>query len=358
MNQIGSQMAQLGTDPNNPVGAATVDAIKDDDPTASAGDMAVGMAEKPVSKEDLPTWFDETNPVGESIIQKAGLSEEDLGAGEAGALDFEALKEQLLAATGLDLDEMKTAEETAKELQEIKDRASEPVVYKTPTTMVLQSQPTTFQVSEEPFNVAFVIRMLDQDGLEMSTVGYAAEPATVTIALADGEAGSVNGTLTVPFVTGDGRATFSDVFVENTDEMVSFTFSVDFPNFNISVIPSPVTSDEIEILPPLELPDGECEVVEGEGFDRKEVWDAECSRFCTLPCKDLGGLLDSSPQCSIRQTTECGEFATCAANNGGCQCDLKAMPKPHLINVEDHVSHSCDNGGMVSLVLMDIKLRL
>lgn len=314
---------------------------------ATAGDMAVAMAEKPVAKDDLPEWFDEENPVGESIIQKAGLSEEDLGADEAGKLDFEALKEQLLAKTGLDLDELKTAEETAQEKQEIKDKAAEPVVYKTPTTLVIMSQPTSFQVSEEQFSVDFVLKMLDQDGKEMDTVGYAADPAICKISLASGETGSVNGTLTVPFVTGDGRATFSDILVENTDEMVAFTFSVEFPNFEITVIPPPVTSAEIEILPPLELPDGECETIEGENFDKKEVWDETCSRFCTLPCKDLGGLLDSSPQCSIRETIDCGVFSSCVENNGGCQCDLKSMPKPHLINVEDYISHSCDNGGMV-----------
>ena len=36
LNKIGSKMAQLGMDENNPIGAATVDAIKDDDPSGIA----------------------------------------------------------------------------------------------------------------------------------------------------------------------------------------------------------------------------------------------------------------------------------------------------------------------------------
>ena len=344
LNKIGANMASLAADPSNPVGGATVDAIKDDDPSATVGEMAVGYAEPPKTSEDLPQWFDPENPVGESIIQQAGLSEEEIGAD--GEVDFEKLKQQLLAQTGVDLDELQTAAEKAEEEQERRDKAAEPIVYKTPTTMIIVSQPTRFQVEDTVFSESFVLRMLDQDGEEMEVVGFAGDPARVTIALNSSESGEISGTLEVPFTAGDGRAIFDNISVNNTDDSVAFTFSVAFPSFNLSVIPADVTSNAVEIMEKMTEPEGPCEEVEGSTFDKKEMWDATCSRLCTLPCMDFGDLVSPAPQCIQRDTTSCGQFATCS-NSTGCECDMESIPRTHLINVEDHIGHTCGPEGMI-----------
>ena len=342
LNKIGQNLAEFGTAAENPIAAATVSAIIKDDPSAEMGEMAVGQAEPLKTDADLPEWFDAENPLGESILQKAGLSEEDLGADEAGGLDFEELKRQLLAKTGIQLESLKTAEETANEKQETLDKATKAIVYKTPTTMVITSQPTAFQLEETPFSQEFVIKMLDQDGEEMETVGFSSNPATVVISLTDGLTGKVDGAVEVAFAAGDGRAIFDNVFVNNTDATVSFTFTANFGDFVMDVIPDPIVSENIEILE--NTSGGTCEPVEGTGFDKQEMWDGTCSRICTLPCETFGNLINPTPTCMTRETSECGAFSACT--DSGCDCDLDAMPRSHLLDPAQYVQHSCGPSGM------------
>jgi len=315
LNQVGAQLAQLATNEENPLGNVTTEAIKDDDPNATVGDIAVAQAIQAKTEEDLPAWFDPENPVGESIIMKAGLNEEDFVGGDG--FNPEDLKKALLAQTGINLDELETAEETAQKKQEIEDKAAKPVVYKIPTTMVIISEPTELQIQDSPFSQSFVLRMLDQDGLEMETVGYAASPALAEISLASGETGEISGTLQAPFVSGDGRAIFNDLSVNNTDDNVAFSFSVTFPNFNITTIPESIDSSGVDVMEKMTEPEGPCDTVEGEGFDKKEMWDETCSRICTLPCQDFGGLLTTAPTCIERDSDACGTFSACGSNSTG-----------------------------------------
>ena len=99
-----------------------------------AADVAVARP-PPKAKEPDP-------PV--TLAAKLGVDEIQPGANVAEFL------EEIEQALGQSLDTLKTAEEAATEAQEAQDAANEPIVYKTPTRLNINSQPMDMQILEQP----------------------------------------------------------------------------------------------------------------------------------------------------------------------------------------------------------------
>ena len=86
-----------------------------------------------------PPQKPETPPPAETIADKLGI---DNIRPDSNVAEFLDNVEEIL---GQSLDTIKTAEETEKEKQDASDAADQPIVYKTPTRMEIQSQPTQTQ---------------------------------------------------------------------------------------------------------------------------------------------------------------------------------------------------------------------
>ena len=357
LNQIGKNLAQLSADESDPLGNSVKDSVLAQNPDAEieVEKAVVGMAERPKTEDDLPDWFDEDNPTGENgtIIAQFGIDESEImGSNETCAADqseeecdeegvnMDLLKALVNEKSGgqVDLDEIETAEEKAAKAQEALDKAAEPVEYKTPTELSLIAEPTSFMIEKTAFFEPFQVVMLDQDGLKMDVVGFAADPSTITIRLADDEVGTLSGDLTIAFSPADGVAKFNNIVVEGTDGNVAFVFTVsaEYPTI------ADISSAEIEILP--NTSGDECPTAEGSPFDLREVWDATCSKVCTSPCQDLGGLVETIPKCINRDSDQCGLWASCG--DSGCKCDLRQVPRRNQIIPEDHMTYECDEEGM------------
>ena len=237
LNQIGKTLARITADESNPLANSVKEGIlaKNPDADVTVEKAVVGMAEKPKTEDDLPEWFDEENPTGENgtITAKFGIDEFEILSGSAGTcevtdddtsdecdyfdtVDLDLLKALVNEKSGghVNLDELETAEEKAAKAQEALDNATEPVEYKTPTTLSIISEPSRFMIEKVTFFEPFEVVMLDQDGLKMDVVGFASDPDKVTIKLADGEVGTISGDLTVSFPAADGVAVFNNIIVE------------------------------------------------------------------------------------------------------------------------------------------------
>ena len=362
LNQIGKTLARISADETNPLANSVREGIlaKNPDAEVTVEKAVVGMAEKPKTEDDLPAWFDEENPTGENgtITAMFDIDESEILSGDtcevgdgvgddAGdecddvdTVDMDLLKALVNEKSGghIDLDEMETAEEKAAKAQEALDKAAEPVQYKTPTELSIISEPSRFMIEKVAFFEPFEVVMLDQDGLKMDVVGFASDPDTVTIKLADGETGTLSGDLTVTFPPADGVAVFDNIIVEGTDGAVAFEFTVGDQYSTVLDL----NSTEIEVMP--NNSGDECPTAEGSPFDLREVWDDTCSKVCTSPCQDLGDLIETSPTCIERDSDDCGLWAVCG--DSGCECDLTQVPHPTQLSPEDHMTYECDKDGM------------
>ena len=356
LNEIGKNLAKISADESDPLGNSVKDGVLAQNPDAEieVEKAVVGMAEKPKTEDDLPDWFDEDNPTGEdgTITAQFGIDESEIMGGddtceadseeecEDVGVNMDLLKALVNEKSGgqVDLDEIETAEEKAAKAQEALDKAAEPVEYKTPTTLSLIAEPTRFMIEKTAFFEPFEVVMLDQDGLKMDVVGFASDPSKVTIRLADGEVGTLSGDLTIVFPPADGVAKFKNIIVEGTDGTVAFEFTVsaEYPAI------ADISSAEVEVMP--NNSGDECPTDEGSPFDLREVWDSTCSKVCTSPCQDLGGLVETVPECINRDSDQCGLWAACG--DSGCECDLSQVPHPTLLNPEDHMTYECDKEGM------------
>ena len=311
------------------------DVVIEDDPSFVA-DESVAVAAPPKKKPPPEP------PV--TLAEKLGV--EEIMPGD----DLEAFIDKLSAAAGLDVTTLETAEEKAQKVQEEEDRAAELITYDTPTTMILDesSVPTGPQLLGQRMFEAISLSMLNQNGEHMELVGYVEDPYQVKAEIYEpvltGDDGwaSLDGTTVVPFKPGNGYAVFDNLVINGVMSSCKIKFSVSKPRDNTI---DHVITTEIEFMPA--TPPGECEIKEGEGFDRKISMSETCDFVCLSSCVDLGGLGDAAaPKCKTMERCEgtSGDptFATCS--DGACACDMDTLPDVRNLRPADFMSYSCSAG--------------
>ena len=364
LNAHGAKLAELSASQDDPLGDAVKTGVQEENPEAEleVAKAAIGMAEKIKEEDSIPDWFDPENPTGENgtIMAKLGIEDaavqnenadqcevseeggddEDQCGESGGSIDFAVLASLVAEQTNgaVKLEELETAEEKATREQEAIDSAAAAVTYSTPTRMEIQSVPEKVMLEGLVMSQSIVVVMFNENDEQMENVGYAAEPATVTIRLADGESGTLSGTTTVPFAAGTGLATFSDLTVSGSDNAVAFVVSVSdaYPDV------ADQTSTEVDFMSaPAE--DTCDKAAEGGKYDIREIWSNDCANVCTQSCLDLGEM--TKPPVCIERSGDCGQFAACGGEGVGCTCDFDSMPSKRDIAVFDHLHLECSSSG-------------
>ena len=328
LNTYGAQLAKLSTSDGDPLGEAVKAGVQEQFPEVEVevAKTAVGMAEKIKEEDSLPEWFDAENPTGENgtIMAQLGIDESAIQNEEVdqceitddsdvcdetgGTVDFSILAALVSNATNgeMVLEELETADERATKQQEELDAAAATVEYSTPTRLAIHSVPTGVQFDGSPMTEPIVVAMFDENDEQMTVVGFAAEPDSVTVRLADDEIGTLNGTLTVPFSPATGLATFNDLVLNGTDNSVVFVVSVS------EVYPDIEDQSSTEI-PFMAFNGDSCaNGNEAELFNLREMWSGDCTNVCTASC---GKLADSTdPPVCIEREADCGEFSACGGS--------------------------------------------
>ena len=309
--------------------SAVTETLVELDPTIEA-DAAVAVAAPP---KEPPT---PEEPV--TLAQQLGVEE------ITPADDLEDFITKLNDAAGMDITTLETAESKAQAEQEEADKAADLIVYDTPTTLILDanSVPTIPQLLEQRMFVTIGLSMNDQIGRKMDTVGYVNDPYQVKVDLVDpvlsgvGPTPSIDGDTVMEFVPGNGQAVFNNLILRGDLIRTKLRFSVKHP---ADTGIAPVTTPEIDFMPAIE--EGECEISEGGGFDRKVTMTDECDYVCLTPCNDLlnsGAESEIGPQCyDAESACDASVFATC---DNGCHCDLDSIDLNSL-KATDFMSTIC-----------------
>ena len=267
--------------------------------------------------------------------------------------DVEEFLKEVEETLGSPLSELKTAEETANEAQELIDAANEPIVYDTPTRMEFSHQPSGPQILNQKFFDVFQIIMYDQNDQVMTTVGFVDNPVKLKGEIVDPvltgpNVASPDGTTRVEFTPGSGIATFDNLIITGDVTSAKIKFSIASPADYVGTVDA-IISEVITFIPP--QPEGECVADEGNPFDKKESWTETCDFVCLSPCSDLssvgGGV--GGPECAdvanCEGTGDMPTYSTCDADVG-CKCNMTLVPAQTEINPEDFVYAECNSGSL------------
>jgi len=181
------------------------------------------------------------------------------------------------------------------------------------------------------------LTMNDQSGKRMQTVGYVNDPFQVKVDLfepvlsGEGPTPSLDGQTVVEFTPGNGDAVFNNLILRGGLISTKLRFSVKHP---ADTGIDPVITPSIDFMPAIE--EGECEISEGAGFDRKITMTEECNFACLTACNDLGDS-EIGPECYDASGCDSSAFATC---DNGCQCDTDAIDL-NSIKATDFMTTTC-----------------
>ncbi|CBY18098.1 unnamed protein product [Oikopleura dioica] len=196
--------------------------------------VATTLTGEPVAG-DVSDWYEE-DPLGEgiTILNDLGITEEEALAAE----NVQEIVENKAAETGnQDLIAVTTVEKQA-EKETIIARTTEAKVYDgIPTSMKIKQEPGETVVNQRP-KQGFKVVMLDQDGEEMTEVGYTGDPFRVSIYETNGM--FINAPETT-FTPGSGVADFSGLRLPNTGSFqltAYLTYSGTETNFTIPEVTS------------------------------------------------------------------------------------------------------------------------
>ena len=288
-NNMGANIANMGSSIVNSTLSTIQNEMNDETATAEE-ELAVAAAPVPPATPEEPV----------TLADQLGI--DNIEAGD----DLQAFLELIQDELDVPLNELETAGERQDAEQAEADAAMEPIVYTTPSQLIISSGPTDPQILNLKLYQKFVINMKDSNGNLMPNVGFVTEPWTVSISLSNtvtnGDSSpSIDGTTVVQFKPADGRATFDNVVIKGDVSTTEFIFTVMNPADGSNGGVSPISSTEVEFLPPAD--DSTCSVPqEGSPFDKKQAWTSDCSYTCLSPCQDLGGLTDASPKCETVNT--------------------------------------------------------
>jgi hypothetical protein len=342
---------------NNNAGADKLDEVAQSviaDPAALAGSVASALVEVDPTiqvQETIavaaPPKQPDTPPPPVTLAEQLGLDEMQPGD------DLEEFINQISKDAGFDITELETAESKRQTAQEEADKAAEPIVYDTPTTLILNATtvPTGPQMLGQRMFSTIILSVQNQDGAHMENVGYVADPYQVKAEIFEpvlvdgGDSPSIDGTTSAVFTPGSGYAMFDNLVFRGGMTSCKIKFSIKKPSD--STIAAVVTVP-IEFMP--EVPVGECVVEEGQGFDRKVSMTETCDHVCLAPCFDLGGLGGGAvgPECNTVTTCEGGienpTYGTCA--EGTCGCNMTEVPDIKSMNPADYMTAVCSAGAV------------